>query len=114
VRFAAVALAGEAMVWESETDGNPSVDAGESRNFTKRRLTEPRNRNSICSQSDCSFRSCSKTQCPAFADQLAWPFNDSGRSPPCRTFQFDQEEKTISQLVEHGKPDGKPRYKLAN
>ncbi len=30
VRFATVASAVEAMVWESETDGNPSVDADES------------------------------------------------------------------------------------
>jgi len=35
VRFAAVASAVEAMVWESETDGNPSVDADES---SRRRL----------------------------------------------------------------------------
>ncbi|MGA3298245.1 MAG: hypothetical protein ABSD41_12455 [Candidatus Bathyarchaeia archaeon] len=30
MRFAAVASAVKAMVWESETDGNPSVDADES------------------------------------------------------------------------------------
>ena len=30
LRFGAVASASEAMVWESETDGNPSVDADES------------------------------------------------------------------------------------
>jgi hypothetical protein len=35
VRFGAVASAVEAMVWESETDGNPSVDADES---SRRRL----------------------------------------------------------------------------
>ncbi len=39
VRFAAVASAGEAMVWESETDGNPSVDADELPND---KVTEPR------------------------------------------------------------------------
>jgi len=29
LRFGPDALAGEAMVWEPETDGNPSVDASE-------------------------------------------------------------------------------------
>jgi hypothetical protein len=38
VRFAAVASAVEAMVWESETDGNPSVDADESILHTKRKI----------------------------------------------------------------------------
>ena len=47
MRLAAVAPAGEAMVWESETDGNPSVDAGESRNFTKRRLDRTQNQQII-------------------------------------------------------------------
>jgi hypothetical protein len=40
VRFAAVASAVEAMVWESETDGNPSVDADESISPNEK-LTEP-------------------------------------------------------------------------
>ena len=38
MRFAAVASAIEAMVWESETDGNPSVDADELPND---KVTEP-------------------------------------------------------------------------
>ena len=38
MRFGAVASAVEAMVWESETDGNPSVDADESILHTKRRV----------------------------------------------------------------------------
>ena len=38
MRFAAVASAGEAMVWESETDGNPSVDADE---LPNEEVTEP-------------------------------------------------------------------------
>ncbi|MGA3297334.1 MAG: hypothetical protein ABSD41_07770 [Candidatus Bathyarchaeia archaeon] len=40
MRFGAVASASEAMVWESETDGNPSVDADESISPNKE-LTEP-------------------------------------------------------------------------
>ncbi|MGA3297210.1 MAG: hypothetical protein ABSD41_07140 [Candidatus Bathyarchaeia archaeon] len=42
MRFAAVASASEAMVWESETEGNPSVDADESILHTKRRVDRTR------------------------------------------------------------------------
>jgi|GEM_PF-2410772 hypothetical protein len=41
VRFGAVASAIEAMVWESETDGNPSVDADESNLPKIRQNQEP-------------------------------------------------------------------------
>jgi hypothetical protein len=40
VRFAAVASAIEAMVWKSENDGNPPVDADELPND---KVTEPSN-----------------------------------------------------------------------
>ena len=48
MRFAAVASAIEAMVWESETDGNPSVDADELPND---KVTEPREQPTISNQS---------------------------------------------------------------
>ncbi len=38
MRFAAVASASEAMVWESVTDGTPSVDADESKLRSRRRV----------------------------------------------------------------------------
>jgi hypothetical protein len=42
--FGPVASAGEAMVWESETDGNPSVDADE---LPTDKVTEPHVRHAL-------------------------------------------------------------------